>query len=612
MRLGALIARQWPSECTTYASIVSLILTPSCFLRSRRSFEQLAPALKNRLNVLEVDCEAHRGVCRAFGIQSYPTLRLYSPTNRVVSEYRGSRSFDAMLKWCSKAAEEEGVDLPIANDEGHWADISRKEEVRFLWLTDGSDLDSYRGVEVPHWEEERDLVTAASRGIFTSPFRVYRSSHGALAGRFESWFGARHGGFRSVVLAFKDRKADRPVDAFHVMPAPPREAERPEWRRREQARLAEWLDWNRYPTLSQVGGDSWVDVVNNRHGAPVALALLSDEHHDGETYPTGTGSARREAEVAALKRMALAWRDGQHRFAATNGSAAAAGGLLWGWIDADRWRQAIGKYYNLRNPADFPGLILVDGPTLQWWPLPTQKPSRLIDVAQLDPPPAMTLITGEVKPLVAVGGEGAVAPGAGGSAAVKEYKSKLSYAGESREVSTWLGSGAAATKQQDGIAAAASSEGDDTFIDDLGILVEIEAIGRGERKGKARSSRSYIDRSYRRIGSFVSFGARHPFMAMLFLFALLGGLLSYVRRSQRAERSGLPRYKRMDDERDMEGGTGASGAAVSEKAGMMASSGTSVHRGHEKKRSISVAGGVQNGSVARSGSHHQLPSTKAD
>ena len=290
---------------------------------------------------------------------------------------------------------------------------------------DGVNLDVARGVEVPVWEEERDLVTAASRGIFTSPFRVHRSSHGALAGRFESWFGARHGGFRSVVLAFKDRKGDRPVEAFHLAPAPAPALlkQRAEWRLREKERLSAWLDWNRYPTLSQVGGDSWTDVINNKHGAPVALALLSDEHHDGQTFPTGTGSARREAEIAALKRMALAWRDGRHKFAATNDTAAAAanGGLLWGWIDADRWRQAIASYYSLRRAEDFPALILVDGPTLQWWPLPTQKPSSLIDVAKLDPPPTTTLLTGEVKPLV---GADAAAGADASSPQVKERARK--------------------------------------------------------------------------------------------------------------------------------------------------------------------------------------------
>ncbi|CAO1614630.1 unnamed protein product [Parajaminaea phylloscopi] len=498
-----------------------------------KAFADLAPALKNRLNILEVDCQANLAVCRAFAVTGYPTLRLYSPTNKLVSEYRGSRSFSAMRSWCEKAAEEEGVDLPIANDEGHWAEVSRREEVRFLWLTDGSDLDVDRGVVVASWEEERDLVTSASKGLFTSPFRVYRTSHGALASRFQNWFGKRHGGYKSVLLAFKDHKADRPVAAFHISPTPlddgdPRATPSglADWRTSERNRMASWLDANRYPTISQVGGDSWTDVVNNRHGAPVVLALLSDEHHDGETYATGSGSARREAEIAALKRMALAWRHNKRKFAGHTEPAPArlGGDVLWGWIDADRWRKAIASYYSLRRPVDFPALILVDGPSLTWYPLPTLRPSELIDAAQIDSP------TGRLSK-------------AASAAKAQDYGFATDYAGASLQISTWLGRGAASTgtltsdEDSDPVLAGATqtSSGasqDGVFVDDLRLLDEIEAIGRGERRGAARSSRSYLDRGYRRLGNFVSWGASHPTTSTVFLFALLAALVAYVKRAQ--------------------------------------------------------------------------------
>lgn len=514
-----------------------------------QAFAELAPSLKNRLNILEVDCQAHSSVCNAFAISGYPTLRLYSPTNKLVSEYRGSRSFEAMRTWCAKAAEEEGIDLPIARDETEWAKISQRDEVRFLWLTDGSDLDAERGVDVASWEEERDLVTSASKGLFTSPFRVYRSSHGALAGRFQSWFGPKHKGFKSVILAFKDHKSDRPVAAYHIRSAPTNvgSASQPseqlsEWRRSERHKISAWLDWNRYPTISQVGGDSWTDVINNRHGAPVVLALLSDEHHDGQTYPTGSGSARREAEVAALKRMALAWRDSKRLFlhegqsdgvsaesaSLSNAKLLSDGGLLWGWIDADRWRKAIYSYYSLKEASQFPALLLIDGPSMLWYPLPTRKPSELIDAAKMDSP------TGKLAKAISI-------------AKAQDYGFKVSYAGVSSQISTWLGQGAAS-----GIVAAdraamllaaedANAEekeslenvplASDVFVDDLRLLDEIEAIGKGQRKYLARSSRSYLDRGYRRLGSFVSWGSRHPILSTLFFVCLLITLAVYVKRS---------------------------------------------------------------------------------
>lgn len=505
-----------------------------------KAFEALAPALKEKLNVLEVDCEANKSVCRAFGVASYPTIRLYSPTNRLVSEYRGSRSFDAMHKWCLKAAEEESVDLAIAPDDDFWTKvITPREEVRFLWLTDGSDLDVGRGVVVTEWEEERDLVTAASRGMFTSPFRVYRSSHAALASRFEGWLGKRgHGGYRSVVLAFKDHKADRPIAAFHVSERESTSSIQAlvEWRRRERSRLAEWLDWNRYPTVSQVGGDSWTDVVNNHHGAPVVMALLSEEHHDGQIFPTGTGSARREAEVAALRRMALAWRTsgkkyegnarnvGPHQSNSTEDGKVrldSSGGVIWGWIDADRWRRAISSYYSLHQPSHFPALVLVDGPSLQYYPLPTLKPSTVTEASKMDPPP--TVVGSSV-----MGG--------------REKLEGMTYMGVSREISTWLGRGAQA--QQSTVEAGAQ------FNDDLYLLDEIEAIGRGERKHLARTSRSYLDRSVRGVGSIFGLSVRHPFWTVVAVAALVTAYMQY----RKARRHGMQRRTdaRVDHERGLD------------------------------------------------------------
>lgn len=507
-----------------------------------KAFADLGPTLKNRLNILEVDCQANFAVCHAFSVTSYPTLRLYSPTNRLVSEYRGSRTFDAMRSWCDKAAEEEGVDLLTVDDEVHWADISRREEVRFLWLTDTSHLDVDRGVIAPSWEEERDLIMSSSKGLFTSPFRVYRTSHGALASRFQIWLGTKHSGFKSVLLAFKDYKADRPVAATHIAPAPSAgsdgstpSSELSGWRHSERNRIAAWLDWNRYPTISQVGGDSWTDVINNRHEAPVVLALLSDEHHDGQTFATGSGSARREAEVAALRRMALAWRDSKRIFAhsakAVRHSAAPSsslvavpanleGGLLWGWIDADRWRKAISSYYSLKEASDFPALLLVDGSSLLWYPLPTLKPSELVDAATLDSVP------GKLKNAVA-----ATKP--------EDYGFKTNWLGVSLQISTWLGRGTASLKSY-GEKATNLDEGLNStlavatsiFVDDLHLLDEIEAIGRGERRHLARSSRSYLDRGYRSLGHFVSWGAAHPVISTFLCFALLATLAVYVRISQ--------------------------------------------------------------------------------
>lgn len=477
-----------------------------------QAFEKLAPELKNQLNILEVDCQANQKVCRSFHVSSYPTLRLYSPANRLVSEYRGSRSFDKMRDWCRKAAEEEVVDLYEARDERHWdEEIARREEVRFLWLSD-EPRDDTRDA----WERERQLVTLSSKVLFTSPFRVYRSSHQTLLRRFESRLAVNAGGYRSALLAFRDHKADRPVAAYHVHADSQGSA---------RGEIEKWLDWNRYPTLSSVGGESWVDVMNNAHGAPVVLALLSEEHHDGEELPLGSGSAKRRAEIAALKRMAIAWREEGWQFRrdeAARGDVkfSSNGGLLWGWMDADRWRKAIKTYYGL-SPQSFPALLLVDNSRLvYYYPLPTNRPAQIVNLKTLDPLPSI--------PMQLFGG-GDDAAGAAAHRVVSEWQSKMSYLGESSEVSTWLGRGGAAPDEILATLPANSSTLSGHIIDDLSLLPFISSIATGAHSNLARSSRSYLDRGFQSIEALVLFAARHWFLAIFFVVAVVALLAVYVK-----------------------------------------------------------------------------------
>ncbi|CAO1639089.1 unnamed protein product [Sympodiomycopsis kandeliae] len=450
-----------------------------------QAYEKLAPELKNKLNILEVDCQANQQVCRAFNVNSYPTLRLYSPSNRLVSEYRGSRSFEKMRDWCHKAAEEEVVDLYGVNNDRHWDDdIARREEVRFLYLTDREDAQDTK------WQAEMQLVVQASKTLFTSPFRVYRSSDPVLVARYDRYLrSAQPGGHRSVLMAFRDHTKDKPSATYYVRSG---ESQRKD--------VSEWLDWNRYPTLSQVGGESWVDVMNNAHGAPVVLGLLSDENHDGETSAIGSGSFKKQAEIAALKRIALAWRAAGHQFVQSSDDTeslkySSNGGLLWAWMDADRWRKAIGKYYSLK-PQDFPALLLVDNKNMRYYTLPTLRPSSIVDLTLLDPPPTNLHSDNDSK----------------------EWQAKISYMGVSAEISTWLGKGS------NGHLSGTST------VDDLNLLPSIMSISKGTYPRKlSHSTKSYLDQSLQSVEVLVLFAIRHWFLCFFFVVALVACLTAYVR-----------------------------------------------------------------------------------
>lgn len=480
-----------------------------------QAFEKLAEPLRNKLNILEVDCEAHHDVCRAFHVNSYPTLRLYSPVNELVSEYRGSRTFDGMFGWCEKAAQEEVVDLVEVKDGRQWRDdIARTQDVRFLWVVE---REGPQNGEAPAaLEEERRLVTLASRTLFTSPYRVYRSTSGELIDTFQSklspWKGSQTSGgrYRSALLAFKDHSTVAPVSSYSIPASFNATSQR--------THLSQWLDWSRYPTVSQVGGDAWVDVMNNVHSAPVVLALVSGEQHEGQTFATGSGEVWRRGELAALKRMALAWRDSGLVFNRSNSGIdsnapryTSSGGLLWAWIDADRHRSALKKYYKLSAPLQdrLPALLLVDTAEMSYWELPTLSPSRLVDISVLDPPPA-------------------------GSQPPAGMMSKTTYFGESREVSTWLGEGAASNKTDQ----AASLKSLPSFADDLGLLPFIASISRGEQSRARRSTRSRFDRG---TDAMVRFASSHWILSLLVLAGLVAGLARYVRAAQDGGRNRVGR-----------------------------------------------------------------------
>jgi hypothetical protein len=81
-------------------------------------YEQVAEALRGKVNVAAVDCEEHKSFCRAEGVMGYPTIRLYVPPLRGVGraltsrlkqdkriDYTGARSADAMRDFTLKSME---------------------------------------------------------------------------------------------------------------------------------------------------------------------------------------------------------------------------------------------------------------------------------------------------------------------------------------------------------------------------------------------------------------------------------------------------------------------------------------------------------------------------
>ncbi|PWN34060.1 thioredoxin-domain-containing protein, partial [Meira miltonrushii] len=222
------------------------------------AFRQIGEALKDRVSVVEVDCEANHAVCVSYSIQGFPTLRMYNDGES--TEYRGGRSFDAMRTWALKAGSASGV-RQISAKEIH--DISRNDEVFFLYLHEEG---------VP--EKEVDAVTRASRILLTTPVHVYRSSDAELIQRYRSRLSKASVGTNALsgLLVFKDHDDTTPTASLHP-------SEERSKGKDLQTSITSWLDSERFPSIVEVTGNTFSEVINNRQNTPVVLAALSDVYH---------------------------------------------------------------------------------------------------------------------------------------------------------------------------------------------------------------------------------------------------------------------------------------------------------------------------------------------
>ena len=91
-----------PSELSLDTSGIELMI----------AYDKLAEELKDKVNIVAVDCDAHRALCTSNGVRGFPTIKMYVPTpdnadERLESgksnEYSGSRSLDKLKEFALKS-----------------------------------------------------------------------------------------------------------------------------------------------------------------------------------------------------------------------------------------------------------------------------------------------------------------------------------------------------------------------------------------------------------------------------------------------------------------------------------------------------------------------------
>ncbi|KAE8214915.1 hypothetical protein CF327_g1740 [Tilletia walkeri] len=442
------------------------------------AFEKLATELKGHVTVIEVDCEKYADVCRGYAVASFPTLKMFN--NGEVTEYTGGRNLDAMKSWAQKAGSSSGVQE--IQDMIELEEIVHRRDVVFLYLVES-------GVK----KADRSLVEKASRILLTTQAQFLQTSSPALLRKYASYLlasdpNAKQGdsqNTRSAILVFKDRSASQPVKTFYpgriafTLSGGVQQHLQTGIQAQFSQQVVDWLNANRYPTLSEITGTNFGDVIHNKQAALVVLASLSDIHHGGVIAATGSGAHLRDAEEGALLQLARKWRlqenirgspvdgemkeDGAGAKKGKKGKKGRSRKVIWAWIDADRWAKALKEYYGIR-PEDLPSLVLVDGSKLEYFRLPTNH-TALDGKSWLDVQPAL------------------------------------------------------------GVGKGSTSSGSHPVFD------TIYSALRGEIK--ASSSRTYVDRSMRgaeqTFSIIVDWTVRHPLLSSAFVLAVLALLISYVR-----------------------------------------------------------------------------------
>lgn len=60
--------------------------------------------MRNKLNIAEVDCEAHSALCKKEGITGYPMLFYYGGKGAGKTEYTGGRKIEQLQAFADKVS----------------------------------------------------------------------------------------------------------------------------------------------------------------------------------------------------------------------------------------------------------------------------------------------------------------------------------------------------------------------------------------------------------------------------------------------------------------------------------------------------------------------------
>ncbi|KAK8861263.1 protein disulfide-isomerase domain [Kwoniella newhampshirensis] len=276
--------------------------------RLRPIYEQLADAMKGKLNIAAVDCEDHKAFCRSVGIQGYPTIRMFH--HATSTEYTGPRSLEKLSEFASKAIKVTALHSIRAND---FEDVVKQNEALFLYL---QNFDTTVA-------EQRSVKAALEPLIGSVP--AYTSSDPQLYKRLS----ISNPPPTSVLLAFSSYST-RPVGSL-PFPASQQDVNR-------------FVQLHRFPTLVELTGANHAEFMKGDAKAIVVLGAL----HKGQD-----GTKEREQ----LGEIARAWKRGGRRFDQP---------VWFVWVDGEKWSGWLKQSYGIRK-KELPAVVVIDPPNNEYY-----------------------------------------------------------------------------------------------------------------------------------------------------------------------------------------------------------------------------------------------------
>ncbi|WVR04133.1 protein disulfide-isomerase domain [Kwoniella sp. DSM 27419] len=274
----------------------------------RPTVDTLGEEMKNKLNIVAVDCEAHKEFCRREGIMGYPTIRLYHHGTR--TDHNGARSLDRLKDFAAKATQVTTLQSIKDDDFG---DIVNANEAFFLYLQNfDTTVDDVKSVK-----------SALEPLLGSVP--AYTSADPALYKRLS----IANPPPTSVLLAFSSHSS-RPVGTV-AFPA-------------SSEQIKRFINSHRFPTLVELSGSNYKSIMQSDTRAIVVLGAL----HKGDAG---------NKEKDTLAQVARAWKRGGREFQQP---------VWFAYVDGDKWAKWLKQQYGIRK-SELPSVVVVDTPLSEYY-----------------------------------------------------------------------------------------------------------------------------------------------------------------------------------------------------------------------------------------------------